>query len=367
MGQFKGQGFELFKENKSDYYKKFSVESVLIKGEHRNPPPLVTILLTTYKRPELLKQALESSLNQIKFDDYQILVVDNEGIDSTDEVDTETSKLVTSYDDERIIYYRHKETVASRMDYASRLAKSKWICFLHDDDILASNHLYVMSRIVLRDKKIKYLSCTHMDFYGNLTKSAFHALVTSEEQFSYQIKRYPKSYTCLGYYPGWLGAFIDREAFISIGGMPVRRYGIGDYCMVGKFIYRYGIYELESNTPLYFYRRWRGQITAGGTEIWERLWRTEYEYHRYVTNVYHKFFRGFWNRISAYRILEKSERFNRGFYHMAVDLEEFVHESEMTEEALNKGSLYRRDLILQMLYEEMIKRFGVSTKYKGRI
>ena len=140
------KNFDFFGEGEAEFYNKFTIESVLIQGKHREIAPMVTVILTTYKRPGLLKQSLESALNQVDFDDYQILVVDNEG--AAIEVETETAKLLSHYSDEKIIYYRHRESVNFKMDYAARLARSKWICFLHDDDILASNHLISMSKIV---------------------------------------------------------------------------------------------------------------------------------------------------------------------------------------------------------------------------
>lgn len=201
--------FDFFGERERDFYRKFSVESILVQGKHRNPPPLVTIILPTYKRPELLKQALESALNQVDFEDYQIIIADNEGTDIR--METETARLVSCYQDEKILYYRHEKTINYKMDYAARLSRSKWICFLHDDDILASNHLYVMSRIVQKHKDIKYLSCTYKYFFDEICTNDFRKM-TEPHRISFQIKKVPKAYTCVGYFAGWLGAFINREA-----------------------------------------------------------------------------------------------------------------------------------------------------------
>lgn len=84
---------------------------------------MVTIILTPYKRPRLLKQALESALKQVDFDDYQIIVVDSEGVDIN--IKTETSELISYYQDEKILYYSHVKSVNFKMDYAARLAEVK--------------------------------------------------------------------------------------------------------------------------------------------------------------------------------------------------------------------------------------------------
>ena len=358
------KNFDFFGEGETEFYDKFSIESVLIQGKHRETAPMVTVILPTYKRPDLLKQSLESALNQVEFDDYQILIVDNEGADI--EKETETAKLISHYQDEKIIYYRHRESVNFKMDYAVRLARSKWICFLHDDDILASNHLISMSKIIKEHRNIKFLSSTFKHFFNTISDNEF-ATMTAPHKVLYQIKKYPKSYTCVGYFPSWVGAFIDRKAYISIGGMPTLHVGIGDYCMVGKFIYKYGTYEVKSSVPLYFIRRWSGQVTASGTEMWRQAYINEYNYHIYVTRKYHKIFCDFWNRISAYRILEKCESLNRSYYHTAIDLDNFVQECNMQSDILEKGKLYKRDVIWQTLYEQCIEKFCFPIKYKGEI
>ncbi len=356
------ENFDFFGENETDFYNKFSVESILVQGKHREPAPMVTIVLPTYKRHELLKRAIESVLNQVDFDDYQIIIADNEGVDL--DVETETAKVVSCYQDDRVLYYRHKKTIDFKMDYAARLARSKWICFLHDDDILAPNHLYIMSHMVQNHRNIKFLSCRHQDFLEEISKDDVKAM-TEVHQISYAVRKIPKSYTCMGYFSGWLGALIDRKAYISTGGMPTIGNGIGDYCMVGKFSYRYGVYRLETSAPLYFRREWRGQVSTGGN--WKRLYVEEYKYHVYVTGKYHRFFQAFWNRISAYRILEKCEITSRSSYRSHIDLEEFVQECHMEQSVLEKGGQYTRDMIWQTFYEAVMMKLCFRIRYKGQV
>ena len=358
------QYFDFYAENKRDFEQKFSHASVLVQGRHREPAPLVTILLTTYKRPEVLRMSLESALNQSGFDDYQIIIVDNEGADTA--VETETSRLVSGYRDEKVIYYRHEKSVNFKMDSAVRLARSKWICFLHDDDILASNHLAVMVSIVKKHRRIRFLSGGIKPFENDITMADFEE-ITRPHPLSYQVKKYPRAYACLGYFPSWLGALIDREAYISTGGMPTLSNNIGDYCMVGKFHYRYGVYAMVSDTPLYFYRRWTGQVSAGKTEMRRKMYIAEYSYHVYVTAVYHKFFRDFWNRISAYRILDKCHAANRSVYHTQIDLEGLVMDCHMPEDILDKGRRYQKDMVFQILYESLVEKIYKPVRYTGSV
>lgn len=343
--------FDYFGENKKDFYNKFSVNSVLVQGRHKDKIPMVTIILTTYKRPEVLKQALESALKQVNFNDYQILVVDNEGVSLG--IETETSKLIAGYSDSKIIYYRHEQSVDYKMDYAVRLARSPWICFLHDDDLLKENHLSVMTDIIKRNKKIKFLSCPNASFYNTIEKAQFLHL-TKRQKARYQVIKYPAHYTCTGYYPGWLGALINRQCYINTGGMPTISNGIGDYCMVGKFLYRYGIYQCNSNNALYLYRRWSQQVSSAGAQLWSQAYIAEYKYHKYVVKKYHKFFVGFWERISAYMIIEKCKQYNQGFYSGNINIEKIMEKAEIPQNILNNGKKYKRDMLWLNIYKYLV-------------
>jgi cellulose synthase/poly-beta-1,6-N-acetylglucosamine synthase-like glycosyltransferase len=69
------------------------IKSKLVYGDlNFNKTPLITIAIPTYKRPDLLEEAINSALNQIDFIDYEVIVVDNDP-----DSDTETEKLLKSY------------------------------------------------------------------------------------------------------------------------------------------------------------------------------------------------------------------------------------------------------------------------------
>ena len=120
--------FDFYGGNERMFYQKKQYNSVLSYGCLSKKIPLVTIIIPTYKRVGTLKQAINSALNQKNFDDYEILVVDNEGSDIREE--TETSTYIKELQSDRIIYYRHEKTEDYAMDSACRLARTKWILFL---------------------------------------------------------------------------------------------------------------------------------------------------------------------------------------------------------------------------------------------
>ena len=344
--------FDFYGESKDNFYNKFKgVESVLVQGRHWDKAPLVTILLTTYKRCDLLEEALESALNQIGFDDYQIIVVDNEGKDI--DVATDTAKLLCKYDNDKVIYYRHKQSVSFKMDNAVKLAKSKWIVFLHDDDVLSPYHLKVLTNIAKRNPVARYLSCPIIDFVNG----EMFGGMKQGEKYEYKLYTKNKDSICLGYGPGWLGALINRESYIDTGGMPTYFNNLGDYCMVQKFHYKIGISEVKGSKPLYFRRVWKEQISSSGTQIWTNLNIKQYEYFKYVSKVCHPIAYAFWDRISSYRILDEARGMNQGPYRCNIDLEKLADMSGMSKNSLLRNRQHRLDIVYRLFYEAFIDSF----------
>lgn len=340
--------YDFFADGKKDFYNKFSHKSILCQGKHWEKNPFVTILIPTYKRPELLRRALESALKQKGFDDYQIIVVDNEG-ESVDK-ETATVRLVKEYANEKVVYYRHDRELTYRMDAAVRLAKSPWIVFLHDDDILADDHLKIMTNIVNKHREIKFLACRAKD-------------VMSEEEVEkeerkrglnrYSVYRRSKKLACLGDWDGWLGALISRKHYIAIGGMPSIAMGCGDRVMAGKFLHHFGTYVCRTDKPLYYYRRGTQQSSYTQKNTWEKVIINEFIFDKYVINKCHKLTHRIWEKNLEYYILDLCKAYNEGLYDAQIDLEHVIQECNMS---ANLGK--RNDLLIKVMiegYKNMIR------------
>ena len=89
--------------------------------------PLISVIITTYDRPDKLKRALPSVLNQT-LKDIEIIVVDGKCL-------KETSKYMHSIDDDRVIYHGAGGTnVQEARNLGSRIANGKYLAYLDDDD-----------------------------------------------------------------------------------------------------------------------------------------------------------------------------------------------------------------------------------------
>lgn len=93
--------------------------------------PKITVIITTYNRANLLKDAIKSVLGQ-SFQDFELIVVDDCSADNTKEV-------VKIFQDKRISYLRHPKNKgdAAAKNTGIRAAQGEYIITLDDDDLMA--------------------------------------------------------------------------------------------------------------------------------------------------------------------------------------------------------------------------------------
>lgn len=95
--------------------------------------PCVSVIIPTYNRCWILKEAIDSVLSQ-KFSDFEIIVV-NDG--STDD----THKLLTTYGDQIITIYQNNKGVSAARNVGISVASGDYIAFLDSDDMWLTEKL----------------------------------------------------------------------------------------------------------------------------------------------------------------------------------------------------------------------------------
>lgn len=97
--------------------------------------PLITTIIPTYRRPHLLKKALQSVLSQT-YPHFTVCVCDNSS-------DDETPDIVASFvkNDARVQYFRHPKNIGmiGNYLYGLSLIQTDYFSFLSDDDFLLPN------------------------------------------------------------------------------------------------------------------------------------------------------------------------------------------------------------------------------------
>jgi glycosyltransferase involved in cell wall biosynthesis len=87
--------------------------------------PLVSVLVTAYRRPAYLAEAIESVLAQT-FTDFELIVLEDGSHDA--------EPIVRRYGDRVRYEWQPNQGQAAARNKAARLARGEWVAFLDDDD-----------------------------------------------------------------------------------------------------------------------------------------------------------------------------------------------------------------------------------------
>ena len=110
-----------------------------------NNIPLVSVIVTTFNRKELLKETIDSILNQT-FTDFELIVVDN--YSSYDFL-----AYMKSFNDIRIRAFQNKNNgiIAVNRNFGIKKARCKYIAFCDDDDLWIDNKLAIQVELMQSD------------------------------------------------------------------------------------------------------------------------------------------------------------------------------------------------------------------------
>ena len=115
--------------------------------------PFFSIIIPTYNRANLILKTLQSVLEQ-KFDDFEVIIVDDGSTDNTQEIFKKSFPKTT--------YYRkNNEERAAARNYGIMRAKGAFITFLDSDDLLYPNHLEEAKNIIETNKNAVFISLAY--------------------------------------------------------------------------------------------------------------------------------------------------------------------------------------------------------------
>jgi glycosyltransferase involved in cell wall biosynthesis len=118
--------------------------------------PKVTVLISTYNRPESLKEAIQSVVVQ-EMENWELLVMNDGGKD--------VRHVVEGFRDDRISYLHDEMNrgLAFRLNVGLKQARGDYIAYLGDDDLWYPCHLELLSRALDEDPEI---GAVYSDLYG---------------------------------------------------------------------------------------------------------------------------------------------------------------------------------------------------------
>lgn len=177
------------------------------KNQNQESEIEFSIAIPTYKRIDTLKQAIDSALSQ-DIDNanasilsggqsqkpnlkksYEILVVEN-----TDNYPkpSPTQELLESKYKNKITYYRNEQNLGllGNFNRAITLAKGKWVCVLHDDDVLLPHYLSSMQKAIKQVALNTSLISHRAIYFGDLSLISYSP--TKESSIKAFLKHYAK-------------------------------------------------------------------------------------------------------------------------------------------------------------------------------
>ena len=271
------------------------VKSRLVFGDPEAiPNPWITVVIPTYKRANLLKNALDSVVTQhhVSFF-WDILVVDNEPDDGKE---NETERLVRSYKNDRILYYRNSENiwVGDNFNRCILLARGKFVMMLHDDDMLMANTLKVMGNLLRAydtdDTPVGAIAASYIQVEYDPARNEIRADIAgynnywSSQPQSYRLYRLThnnvKVLSHVGGAAPTNGSTFRREAVIKMGGFNE------DWGISGDLILFYNLesdyYVYQTLTPLGFYRWGMNSMMKKDSIV--RVIKDNFDFREYIYN-----------------------------------------------------------------------------------
>lgn len=265
MKKYKGIDYE---KTKDCFQRTEHVESLLLYGDPDViPEPLFTILIPTYKRVKLLKEAINSAITQwhVHFF-WDIIVLDNEAYDGKP---NDTEKLIRKLDNPRILYYRNSEHIKLAGDNFNRgfkLARGKWVMMLHDDDLLMQDALQRMEKMVKAysafGKPLGVMSASYISFrHDPIQNRVFDDVNGTNNYFSslpmnYWVYKNTYSSAKVLFFFGNLpsnGSVFNRQAVLESGGFDEDKGTCCDIILLYDMAKKYAVYT--AGHPTGFYRK----------------------------------------------------------------------------------------------------------------
>ena len=105
--------------------------------------PLVTVIISTYNRPEWLKECVESVFAQA-YQNYEVLLFQDGGA----EIDDRISRWGRQTDNLKIFPDTENKGFAHRLNQGLAIAKGKYLCYIGDDDKYYPNHIETLVKVL---------------------------------------------------------------------------------------------------------------------------------------------------------------------------------------------------------------------------
>ncbi len=183
--------------------------------------PLVSVIIPTYKRSDMLSRAINSVLNQ-DYQNVQVVIVDDNNPDT--EWRKLTSHIMKSYvPDSRVKYICHEKNMNGSAARNTGIENSdgELLCFLDDDDWFLDTKVEKQSNFLEKFKKYAACCCDY--------KKDGQAIILQNKE------DYTKDILLLNMTPQTSGIMFRREAITKLSGFDASYIRHQDYELLLRF------------------------------------------------------------------------------------------------------------------------------------
>lgn len=241
-----------YRDNFSDYK---NVKSYLLWGDEKSVEcPEVSIVMPCFKRPDYLRESLESALTQDFKGNYEIIICDNNDLN---DIPTGNQSVVEGFNDDRVLYYRNEKNIGmlGNWNRLVELAHAPFIVYLHDDDRLLPTALSTLMTIQKKyDADGVNASFNKIDAEGKIISEV--RFCTSKKYGILEPMKITKSSVYdlfLGRNGGFgCGCLFRKKCLLETGGFSSEFYPSADYALNTVLATKYKIYF--SKLPTFCYR-----------------------------------------------------------------------------------------------------------------
>lgn len=238
-------------EYTNHFIKYQKVNSNMIIGNPERKETLFTIAIPTYNRPQFLEKSLESALNQIDVEDYEIIIVDNDYNSILSE------EVIKQCKDKRVYYYKNEENIGmfGNWNRCIELSMGKYITILNDDDWLSQDFLHTCLKYLNKDTDGLYFISNIVD-YRVTNKNVKNEKNILLKRILNRISKTEKKLTLFDFFlgnksGGTLGIILKTDYLKKLGGYNEDYFPSSDYVLHANYCNQYNVKRINQRMNYY--------------------------------------------------------------------------------------------------------------------